>query len=343
MPTILARSMPAAVLSLAALQVAAHHSTASFDLERELTLDGVVTQFDWANPHVYVHVKTSADNGEPATWAVEAQALAGMVREGWSTQSFAPGEHVIVVANPSKNPNRTIALGRSILKDDGTSLYIPRLNSRDPAASADTPALFVAENLSGLWVSRWNPDVATGFLRAGAAWLLTARGSAAMETYGPELNPAKDCVPEPIPQRMIWPLPVTIELGEETTMIRFETGGEERAVHMNRDSHDGAPFTYFGHSIGSWDGDALVVDTSHFAEHRRGNAVGGLASGRQKHLVERFDLGPGRTYLSYTFRLSDPEYLAESVTGTLELGYRPDFRFAALPCDLEVARRYLEE
>jgi hypothetical protein len=46
---------------------------------------------------------------------------------------------------------------------------------------------------------------------------------------------------------------------------------------MDSGSHDEAPYTYFGHSLGSWDGDALVVDTAHFAEHRRGNVPGGLA------------------------------------------------------------------
>ena len=61
----------------------------------------------------------------------------------------------------------------------------------------------------------------------------------------------------------------------------------------------------------------LVIDTAHFAEHRRGNSVGGLASSREKHLMERLRLGDDKTYLSYTFRLEDPEYLAEPVTGTL--------------------------
>jgi hypothetical protein len=301
-------------------------------------LDGIVTRYEWANPHVYVHLRTTNDSGENVVWRIEAQPLAGMARLGWSDDSVAPGDHVIVVANPPKDPHRTLALGRSLLKDDGTSLSIPQGTPENPPGAE----VFAADGLSGQWVPSWSPDVALGFLRAGSSWPLTARGVEAMESYSAELNPGKDCVPEPIPYRMIWPLPITIAVGDEETRIRYEAG-EERIVDMRTPPRESGTESVFGHSTGTWDDDALVVDTTHFAEHRRGNAVGGLASGTRKHLVERFELTASRTQLTYSFRLEDPEYLAEPVSGTLELDYRPDFEFLALPCDLEVARRYLEQ
>lgn len=335
------RCVLAGALSLVGLDAAAHHSTAAFDLNREITLDGVVVDYEWKNPHVYVDVQTKNDDGESVVWAIEAQPAAGMTRAGWSADSLAAGDHVIVVANPSKRSTRLIALGQqSVLKEDGTRLTVPQSNGRVP--SGDAPA-HKADSLSGRWVTRWNADVALRFLRASDAWSLTPRAVAAVNSYGPSDNPGNDCVPEPVPYRMIWPVPIDIDVGREVAMIRFETAGEERTIHMNMESHDGAPYAVFGHSIGSWDGDALVVDTAHFAEHRRGNSVGGLASGRQKRLLERFELSADRTYLSSSFILEDPEYLAEPVEGTLELAYRPDFEFAALACNLETARRYLEQ
>ena len=53
-----------------------------------------------------------------------------------------------------------------------------------------------------------------------------------------------------------------------------EFEGIERIVHMGAESHDGAAISLQGHSIGRWEGDTLVVDTTHFAEHRVGNAMG---------------------------------------------------------------------
>ncbi len=109
---------------------------------------------------------------------------------------------------------------------------------------------------------------------------------------------------------------------------------------MDVASHDGAAVMYQGHSIGWWEGDVLVVDTTHFSDHRNGNARG-IPSGSQKHLVERFELNPDRTSLTYRFELEDPEYLAAPVTGELVSTYRPDIEFTPVPCDVENAHRFV--
>ena len=105
------------------------------------------------------------------------------------------------------------------------------------------------------------------------------------------------------------------------------------------DLNDGAAVTHQGHSIGWWESDVLVVDTTHFTDHRSGNARG-VRSGSQKHLVERFELNPDRTNLTYRFELDDPEYLAAPVTGELQAAYRPDLDFVPVTCNPEAARRF---
>jgi len=45
-----------AALVFTALPVAAHHSRTIYDLERSISIEGVVTEFEWANPHVYLYV-----------------------------------------------------------------------------------------------------------------------------------------------------------------------------------------------------------------------------------------------------------------------------------------------
>ena len=68
-----------------------------------------------------------------------------------------------------------------------------------------------------------------------------------------------------------------------------------------------------------------------------------MPSGTQKHLVERFGLSADRTTLTYSFTLEDPEYLAAAFEGSAVWDHRPDLQYTAEPCDLENARRYLEE
>ena len=343
MGSILKWSGSAVMLMLVTVPVAAHHSPAIYDVGREVKLQGIVTKFRWANPHVFIELETKNNAGESVVWVIEARPPHAMSRaQGWSRRSLVTGDNVIVVANPARNQDRKLALGHTVLKEDGTLLEVPLIAGLGRPAPADAPTPIVANSLSGYWVTRWNPEVAPGFLQARTAWSLTKKGIAAMDSFESAMDPGNDCVPEPSPHVMIWPVGKSIEIGEEITMLREESG-VERKIYMNVDSHDGARYTDQGHSIGWWEDSVLVVDTTHFADHRRGLAPGGLASSQQKHLVEHFELRPDRTTMHYSFLLEDAEYLAEPVTGTLELVYRPDLKFVIEPCDLESARKYLDE
>jgi len=337
---VLVKSLPIAVaLWLIALPVAAHHSSAIFDRERDLRLEGVITKFEWANPHVYLHVETRNDAGESVVWVIEAGAPGFMTRLGWSARSLAPGDRVIVAANPAKNPDRKMALGSFVLKGDGTLLSI-RGSSIPPALAAeDPPTPLIANNLSGRWLTRWNPDVP--LFQPRQSWPLTTRGRIAMEQSDASGDPSGECIPQTVPLLMAWPDVKSIEVGEKVTVIRYERDGE-RTVYMNVASHQGALPSHQGHSIGRWEGNVLVVDTTHFAAHRNGHGWG-LPSGQQKHLVERFELNPTRTAFRYTFQIDDSEYLVRSVTGTLEFIYRPDLPMVIVPCDPDVARRGFEK
>jgi len=76
----------AAVGATAAGHVAlAHHSVAGeFDVHKMLTLSGVVSQVDWANPHVYIHVDVKDAKGATATWRIESVPVAMMRKAGLS-------------------------------------------------------------------------------------------------------------------------------------------------------------------------------------------------------------------------------------------------------------------
>jgi hypothetical protein len=120
------RSLAAAVAALAlASTAAAHHSPSVFDLRKEVTLTGVITAFQFRNPHLFFHVEVTDGSDLEGEWEVEAQSPRIMTLYGWSANSLARGERVIVVANPPQQRNKRLALGRSVLKTDGTTLRIP--------------------------------------------------------------------------------------------------------------------------------------------------------------------------------------------------------------------------
>jgi hypothetical protein len=324
---------------LAAVPATAHHSLAPYDLEREITIRGQVTRLQWTNPHVYIYLETEDDSGAVVEWAIEGPVPGRMSKQGWSSSALSPGDRVTVVANPPRSAGRRTAYGQSVLKRDGTVLNIPGL--ADYSALTAPPATpFVANGLNGYWLVRWDPVLGGRFYQPQTSLPLTPEGVAAIESYNDSENPVNECVPEPLPWSMFFPSVQSIEIGDDVTTIRSESA-VTRTVYMDGRSHDGAKYLDNGHSIGWWEGDVLVIETTHFAKHRRGNAWG-LPSGPRKHFVERFALNPAGTGLTYTFQLDDPDYLAEPVTGALEFVYRPDLPLVEVPCDRESARRHLQ-
>jgi len=325
----------AAVTLLTVLPAAAHHSRAIYDRERSITIEGVVTRFEWSNPHVYLYIETRTGMGNPVVWAIEQGATTSMRRRGWSPDTLVPGDRVVVQANPARDSSRKMALVASVQKA-GVTLYGggSLLESLD-----DTVGLRVEGNsLSGTWVVRAQ-RIYQDFSRP--PWPLTAKGDAAVESYDDlTMNPQMQCMSRTAPWFMIFPSVHKIEVGDTSVSILSEYDAIERAVHMDGSSHDGAAVSYQGHSIGRWEGEVLVIDTTHFSDHRSG--IGrGVPSGSQKHLVERFELNPDGTSLTYRFELVDPEYLAAPVTGEVRFAYRPDLEFTPIQCDLENARRFV--
>ena len=327
-----------AVATLAMLLVApagAHHSRAIYDLERSITIDGVVTRFEWANPHVYLYVEVPDDNGDTVVWEIENGSTTAMGRRGWSRETFVPGDRVSVEASPGKDTNRHVAVVTTVTKAGVTLIGRGRL---DASASGSLGPAVQAEGLTGTWVVPQGALV--DLFSEPENWALTAAGSAAVESYDDlTMNPQIQCISRTAPWVMIFPSVQRIDVEEDAVTLRSEYDTVERIVRLDTDSHDGAAFSHHGHSIGRWDGDALVIDTTHFADHRSGNARG-VPSGARKHLIERFELNPDRSSLSYSFELEDPDYLTAPVTGELQSAYRPDIEFDLVACDPDNARRF---
>ncbi|MGH8259595.1 MAG: DUF6152 family protein [Steroidobacteraceae bacterium] len=73
----------AAVAALSAGVAAAHHSVGGeFNVHRKLTLSGVVSKVDWANPHIYVHFAVQEASGAVSDWRLETVPVAMMRKAG---------------------------------------------------------------------------------------------------------------------------------------------------------------------------------------------------------------------------------------------------------------------
>ena len=102
----ISRSKPlrlfAGVLLLCGALLAHHGSRVSYDLEKKVTVTGLITQYVWANPHVYWLMDVKDEQGNVVSWGGETYAPVIMARNGWSRSSLKPGDKVTMTVYPSK-------------------------------------------------------------------------------------------------------------------------------------------------------------------------------------------------------------------------------------------------
>jgi hypothetical protein len=81
----------------------AHHSfSATYDTSKTVSIEGKVVQFLLRNPHSFLHVAVTGDDGEDQTWNVE-WAAAGQLA-GASIDSLKAGDTVVISGNPARDP-----------------------------------------------------------------------------------------------------------------------------------------------------------------------------------------------------------------------------------------------
>ena len=95
----------AALTSITAVQLSAHHSfAATYFEDKQEKIEGELAQFLFRNPHSFVHVDVKQSNGEVVRYAVEWGGGGQLGRQGVSRDTLKVGDHVIIVGNPGRNP-----------------------------------------------------------------------------------------------------------------------------------------------------------------------------------------------------------------------------------------------
>jgi hypothetical protein len=95
-----------AVLGLAGLlgvAAQAHHSFAMFDQSKRTTIKGTVTEFQWTNPHAFIHMDVPGASGKAEAWHIELNSPNNLRRQGWKSTSLKPGDQVTLVTYPLRD------------------------------------------------------------------------------------------------------------------------------------------------------------------------------------------------------------------------------------------------
>ncbi len=340
----------AAAMALAT-PVWSHHSDAGLDMASVTTVEGIVTEFSMRNPHTYFTIESTDASGETVEWAIQMGSAISLVRRGWTRDSLVVGDHITAMVHAAVD-GRPYGLLNHIETEDGALLDTARNRGTGEPALAGLAASASTDSLEGVWMARSAelvsyPGGFDGYFHAELELTPQAvAAQAAFDEFSPE-SPEAQCIGRPTPAMIVasnlYPLQIDINEEQQTIQIRIEFWDEVRTVYMDGRAHpDISQRSHSGHSIGWWEGDTLVVDTTNFSDHRSPYQIG-VPSGARKHVVERYRLIDDGTRIAVEFVLEDPEYIAAPLTHARELIYSPQLELSTFDCDPESARRFLPQ
>ena len=96
-----------AAAMLAGARAYAHHSfAATYFEDRMVTIEGDLAQFQFRNPHSWVHVNVKEKDGTVVRYAVEWGGTGQLGNTGITRDTLKIGDHVIISGNPARNPKQ---------------------------------------------------------------------------------------------------------------------------------------------------------------------------------------------------------------------------------------------
>jgi len=109
-----------AALALSAMAASAHHSFAMFDLGKDVTVDAVIKEVQFTNPHVWLQILIKDDKGTETEWSIESGAPGMMLRNGWKPSTLKSGDKVTLTLHPLRDGKPGGSLVKVIVPDGRT-------------------------------------------------------------------------------------------------------------------------------------------------------------------------------------------------------------------------------
>jgi Family of unknown function (DUF6152) len=110
-------------LALTGLPAAAHHSGAQYDHTQLITVSGVVTKMEWANPHSRLFVEGQGGSSEAAPWQFDLPSVNRLVRLGWTRHALNAGDKITVIGAPLRGTPH-VAWAVNVLDASGKKLFV---------------------------------------------------------------------------------------------------------------------------------------------------------------------------------------------------------------------------
>jgi len=120
-----------AAIAMAAPLAAHHGRGASFDMKKQVTLKGTVSQVKWQNPHVLIFIDVPDESGKAVTWGFENSNVHTLATQGYSRNTLKFGQPITAIVNPAANGEPLGIIVKIILADGKVIMSRERGNPLD--------------------------------------------------------------------------------------------------------------------------------------------------------------------------------------------------------------------
>lgn len=104
---------------------AAHHAfAANYEMDNVGTVEGIVEEVFWANPHVHYYIQVAKEDGTTELWDGEAANLSLLAARGWDRNTIRVGDAIRVTGALGRGGIRRIQM-RQVVRADGSPLVQP--------------------------------------------------------------------------------------------------------------------------------------------------------------------------------------------------------------------------
>jgi hypothetical protein len=296
---------------------AAHHSVAAeFDTSLQGKLEGEITHVWFTNPHIRYQLSVTKEDGSTEDWELQAGNVTNLRSQGWMRDSIQVGDHVTVSGDFGRDGAKKLRI-REI--ETAAGVHLPQrsegrrtsLNEINASADKDygyTPGSHAYPiDITGPWRNNYKWHVTVDDLDPKPT-PFTPEARRIFEATEPWQDYSLRCLAPGLPRIFGAPYNADIvDAGDHYLMIYIEHNTPRRIWMDGRTPPPDTPATPMGYSVGHWDGDALVIETTHLSPGWI-DGSGLPMSGDGTRIVERYEFSDDRLSMDRTMTIYDPYY-----------------------------------
>ncbi|MFZ9584208.1 MAG: DUF6152 family protein [Pseudohongiellaceae bacterium] len=299
-----------------ATAVQAHHSFSAEFEERKGEIHGVVKSGRFANPHPRYQVEVTAADGSKELWELQGSSVTTLANGGWTEGFLQPGDEITVRGSLGRDGARKLFI-EGVTKADGSAFPPRDLVRRDPQQVHATPGknygyakvnASAPFDISGAWRNSYKFRVTVDDLEPKPT-PFTPEGKALFEKTVHHDDYSLRCVAPGLPR--IFGPPYDMEIIDGGLLYEFvyiEHNTPRRIWMDGRTPPADYPDRPMGYSVGHWEGEELVIETTHLLGGWLDGSGLPMKGGANTRIVERYSFAADRLSMDREMVIYDDYY-----------------------------------